>query len=114
MSRKGNQAKANLHAITHGAHTPRKLPDSVTIRESQAAAFELLLPQQQRLMAELAKVNKRIDGVIAEFDGDYGLSAQDMNRYQLAGNNEIVLVKPEAQEVAQAPEAPPDSIAPVE
>lgn len=92
-----------LHAVTKGNSQPRKLPDVVKIRESQATALAVLLPEQQRLLAELAKINKRIDNVLAEFNGDYGLSAQDMNRYQLVGDNEIVLVK--GRPTPDAPEA---------
>lgn len=91
MSKRG-QAKANIHAITHGKELPRKLPDVVKIRESQATALAVLLPKKQELMKELQAIDGRINNVIAEFDSDYGLTAQDMNKYQLAGY-ELVLVK---------------------
>lgn len=104
MSKRQRNAAASIHAITKGHATPRKLPDVVKIRESQATALAVLLPEQARLRTELQKVDQRINNVVAEFDGDYGLNASDMNRYQLAGN-EIVLVKPQQQEAPPAPEA---------
>lgn len=92
MSKRSRAAQASLHAITHGNESPKKLPDVVKIRESQATALAVLLPEKQRLLKELQAIEGRITNVIAEFDGDYGLTAPDMDKYQLAGY-ELVLLK---------------------